>query len=140
MSITPPVSDTFAATLETATPVQERALIRLREMVYETAGSLKGVGTIEESLKWGQPTFTTVRPKSGSPLRMAPLPDGTDRVALYFICTTDLVSRFREHYGDALSFEGNRAILLDAGAPLPEAEISHCMAMALRYFADKKTA
>lgn len=127
----------FIKVLENATPAQQQALIGLRKMVYETAQGMDGVGRIEESLKWGQPAFATVRPKSGSPFRMAPLRGDPDGIALYFVCTTDLVSRFRERYGDTLAFVGNRAILLDTVAPIPEAEIRHCMAMALRYFAEK---
>lgn len=111
---------------------QQMRMAELRSLVFEVAASLDGIGTIEESLKWGQLTFSTVGPKSGSPFRIAPHRE-PGRIGLYFICTTDLVSRFREHYGDTLTFEDNRAIVLDCDEPLAAEPLKHCMAMALTY-------
>lgn len=118
--------------LAAGSPAQRRIMGELRSLVYEVTSRLDGIGTIEESLKWGQPTFSTVRPKSGSPFRLAPLKNG-HQVALYFICTTSLVSGFRERYDVELTFEGNRAILLACDEPLPREPIKHCIAMALTY-------
>ena len=127
-----PVAEIFVA----ASPAQRKTLTQLRNLVFEVASGLQRqgvtIGTIEESLKWGQPTFSTVRPKSGSPFRIAPLKNG-HQVALYFICTTSLVSGFRERYDVELTFEGNRAILLACDEPLPREPIKHCIAMALTY-------
>ncbi len=52
--------------------------------------------------------------------------------AVYFHCQTNLVDTFRELYPD-LKYSGNRAILLDAKDKLPEAELRHCVGLALTY-------
>lgn len=108
------------------------ALQHLRNLIHQTANTTDGVGTIEESLKWGQPSFATVRPKSGSPIRI----DATkiaNKYALYFVCHTHLVDRFRDLYPETFTFEGDRALLFRLGDPLPEPELKHCIAMALTY-------
>jgi hypothetical protein len=56
---------------------------------------------------------------------------------MFFHCQTDLVDTFRELY-PKLSYSGNRAILLDAGKKLPEAELRHCVALALTYHLRKR--
>ncbi|MEC9344370.1 MAG: DUF1801 domain-containing protein, partial [Pseudomonadota bacterium] len=109
----------------------EAMLVRLRELVFEAAAETPAIGDLAESLKWGQPSYTPEKQNTGSSVRLDATPDG--RVAAYFICHTNLVDRFREIYPDSLTFEGNRAILLDPEAPLPEAELKHCFAMALTY-------
>jgi hypothetical protein len=63
---------------------------------------------------------------------------GGAQVAVYFIRHTNLVERFRELYGGALRFAGNRSIVLDVRAPLPTEELRHCVAMALTYQLDKR--
>ncbi len=106
-------------------------LRELRLLVFETAAETRGVGELAESLKWGEPSYTPKKPRTGSSVRIAT--NGVGRPALFFICHTHLVDRFREHYGDRLTFEGDRAILLDPAAPLPRDELRHCFAMALTY-------
>jgi hypothetical protein len=59
------------------------------------------------------------------------------RYAAYFHCQTDLVQTFRELY-PKLRYERNRAILLDAGEKLPEAELRHCVGLALTYHLRKR--
>ena len=110
-------------------------LARLRDLVFETAAETADVGELAESLKWGEPSYTPKRPRTGSSVRIAATKDG--RVAAYFICHTHLIDRFRERYGEVLAFEGNRAILLDPSLPLPEPELKHCFAMALTWHRDR---
>ena len=95
------------------------------------ANRTDGVGDIIECLKWGQPSFVTENPKSGSTIRIDAVGNTPDAVAMYFICTSGLVERFREQYLDAFDYEGNRALVFRAGDDLPEAELAHCIAMAL---------
>jgi hypothetical protein len=114
-----------------------KALRALRKMVLDVAQQTGGVGRVEECLKWGQASFVTVRPKSGSTVRLGEIGETGDEYALYFICNTNLVERFRERYPDTFRYQGNRAILLDAKEPVAEAELRHCIAMALTYHLDK---
>ncbi|CAN0591748.1 unnamed protein product [Laminaria digitata] len=121
------IADAFKAKDEAA----QAALLHLRDLIYEVARETPTIGEISESLKWGQPSYTPVKPRVGSSVRLGVLEDG--KVALYFICHTHLVTRFREIYGDTLTYEGDRALLLDVGAAWPEDALKHCIAMALTY-------
>ena len=112
-------------------------LLALRKLILETAARTPGVGALDETLKWGQPSYLTNETRSGSTIRIDRVKptagDDTERYALYVHCQTTLVATFRQLYRDELSFGGNRSILLDAGKPLPKAALRHCIALALTY-------
>ncbi|MCB1487204.1 MAG: DUF1801 domain-containing protein [Bauldia sp.] len=115
-----------------------RGLLQLRSLILETAAAMPGVGRIEETLKWGQPSYLTPETGSGTTIRIDAVKGAPERVAIYVHCQTRLVERYRELYGDQLAFEGNRAILLDVDRALPAGPLRHCIAMALTYHASKK--
>jgi hypothetical protein len=117
-------------------PVKAK-LLALRRLILDTARSTKGVGRIEEALKWGQPSYLTAETGSGSTIRIDRVKSADNQVAVFFHCQTDLVDTFRELY-PKLSYSGNRAILLDADKKLPEAELRHCVALALTYHLRKR--
>jgi hypothetical protein len=119
-------------------PVKSR-LLALRRLIFDTAKSTKGVGALEEALKWGQPSYLTTESKSGSTVRIDQIKNEAGGYAVYFHCQTDLVETFRELYPE-LRYGGNRSILLDAGEKLPETALRHCIALALTYHARKKAA
>ncbi len=106
-------------------------LLALRWLILDTAAATAGVGRIEEALKWGQPSYLTTNPKSGSTIRIDQVPPGG--YALYVHCQTNLVATFRELYPIELAYGGNRSILLDAERDPPEAILRHCIALALTY-------
>jgi hypothetical protein len=120
------------------TPVKSR-LLALRRLIFDTADATKGVGALEEALKWGQPSYLTTESKSGSTIRIDQVKAEAGRYAVYFHCQTDLVETFRELYPE-LRYGGNRSILLDAGEKLPEKALRHCVALALTYHARKRKA
>lgn len=113
-------------------PTRER-LLRLRSLILETAESTEGVGAIEETLKWGQPSYLTSESKSGTTIRIDRVKNAPGRTALYVHCQTRLLDDFRARYPDDLRFEGNRAILFEADDALPEDALRHCIALALTY-------
>lgn len=116
-----------------AYPVDIRKrLLALRALIYATAAATEGVGPLTETLKWGQPSYLTEQTKSGSTIRI----DATKtpgQIAVYFICHTHLVDRFRSLFPDALRYDGNRAILFDAEDEIDEDVLAQCLAMALTY-------
>jgi hypothetical protein len=113
-------------------PVQSK-LLALRRLIFETARVTKGVGRIEETLKWGQPSYLTPETKSGSTIRIDRVKSTAGQYAIYFHCQTDLVETFRELYPTELSYGGNRCILLNAAGKFPAPELRHCVALALTY-------
>ena len=119
-------------------PLQTR-LLALRRLILDTAKVTKGVGALEETLKWGQPSYLTTETKSGSTVRIDQVKAVPNQVAIYFHCQTDLVATFRELYPE-LNYGGNRSILLNAEGKLPEAELRHCVGLALTYHLRKDKA
>src|SRR6187399_142542 len=98
-------------------PVKAK-LVALRRLILDTAKATKGVGALEEALKWGQPSYLTAETGSGSTIRIDRVKSEENQVAVFFHCQTNLVDTFRELY-PKLSYSGNRAILLDADKKLP---------------------
>lgn len=112
-------------------PVRAR-LKALRRLILATAKRTAGVGRLQETLKWGQPSFLTPETKSGSTIRIDQVKSAAGQYAVYFHCQTNLVETFRELY-PALKYGGNRSILLDANDAVPEPQLRHCVALALTY-------
>jgi Domain of unknown function (DU1801) len=113
-------------------------LLALRRLIFDTAKTTKGVGALQETLKWGQPSYLTPETKSGSTIRIDQVKSAANQYAVYFHCQTDLVETFRELYPRELSYGGNRSILLNAQDEVPEAALRHCVALALTYHLNKR--
>jgi hypothetical protein len=111
-------------------------LLALRRLIFDTAKATKGVGRVEEALKWGQPSYLTPETKSGSTVRIDHV--AGKQVAIYFHCQTDLVATFRELYPEKWSYGGNRCILLNAQDKVDEKALRHCIALALTYHLNKR--
>jgi hypothetical protein len=113
-------------------------LLALRRLILETASSTPGVGTLEETLKWGQPSYLTTETKSGSTIRIGEMKAGTDQYAMFVHCQTDLVATFRELYPKELTYGGNRSVIFNADDDVPEEALRHCVALALTYHLNKR--
>ena len=119
-------------------PAVRAALLVLRALIFDTASKTAGVGQVEETLKWGQPSYLTPATGSGSIIRLDRL-KGDDRgYALYFHCQTGLVDLFRTQYGDLLHFEGNRSLHFSIDDTLPTEAVRHCIAQALTYHLNRR--
>ena len=111
----------------------------LRTLVLQTAAETNGVGPLTETLKWGQPAYLTAESGSGSTIRIAPTGERSDHdYAMYFICQTDLVERFRSLFGDTLTLDGDRAILFRNDDEPAVDELRTCIEMALTYHTAKR--
>ena len=118
-------------------PIKAR-LLALRRLIFDTAKTTTGVGALQETLKWGQPSYLTAETKSGSTIRIDQVKSAANQYAVYFHCQTDLVATFRELYPSELSYGGNRSILLNAEDDIPEPALRHCVALALTYHLNKR--
>ena len=105
-------------------------LLLLQELILETASETEGIEELEETLRWGEPSYLT---KSGNTIRIDWKKRTPDRYAVYFICTTSLVGTFKDIYGDLFTFEDNRAIVFGENDQLPVGELKHCISLALSY-------
>jgi len=119
------------------TPIRSK-LLAIRQLIFESAAATEGVGSITETLKWGEPAYLTVETKAGSSIRLGWKPSMPGFFAIYFNCRTSLVETFRRLFSDRLSFEGNRAIILKESDDLEEMALGICIAMALSYHRTKR--
>ncbi|WLD59029.1 DUF1801 domain-containing protein [Salinispirillum sp. LH 10-3-1] len=69
----------------------QEQLKSIRRLVFSVAEE-NGLGTVEETLKWGEPSFLV---KGGSAVRMDWKPNDPDFVKVYFHCQTSLVETFK---------------------------------------------
>lgn len=135
-----PFADKAVAAVFAAYPRDVRArLFELRELIFETASDTTGVGALEETLRWGEPSYLTTQTKSGSMVRMHWKPSDGDRFGMYFHCQTNLVATFRELYPTELQFDGNRSLRFNRGATLPVDALRHCIALALTYHFERRS-
>ena len=102
----------------------------LRDLIIETATEIDGIEEIEETLKWGEPSYLV---KKGSTIRIDWKPKTPNQYAMYFKCTSKLVSTFIEVYGDLFKYEKTRAILFDLNDKVPKKELKECIELALKY-------
>lgn len=114
-------------------PALRRKLLALRRLILDVAAQTEGVGPLQETLKWGQPSYVTTKSGSGTTVRIDAVKGDPRRYALYVNCQTDLVDTYRGLYSGELEFGGNRSILFDVDKPLAEPAVRHCIALALTY-------
>ena len=112
-------------------------LLFLRQLIFDVASQTNGVGELEETLKWGQPSYLTAASKSGSLIRIDQIKSHAGKYAMYFHCQTTLVDTFKEMYRGKFEFEGNRSIIFSAADDVPVQELHHCISMALTYHLNK---
>ncbi|MCB1445397.1 MAG: DUF1801 domain-containing protein [Rhizobiaceae bacterium] len=97
--------------------VARERLHAVRAMIFDLAGQDPAIGPISETLKWGEPAYLTATSGSGSTIRLGVSRTAAGRPAIFFNCRTTLVDEFRDRFGAAFDYEGNRAVLLpEAGA------------------------
>lgn len=105
-------------------------MLQLRELVLKTASEIDELKELEETLKWSEPSYLT---KYGSTIRMDWKIKSPDQFAIYFKCTSKLVTTFRTIYKDKFNFEDNRAIVFKLKEKIPVKELQHCITLALTY-------
>ena len=115
-----------------------KPLMELRGLILQAAKETPGVGKLEETLKWGQPSYVTKQSKSGSTVRIDRF--GKDKIAIFFHCKTTLVDTFRTIFPGTFEFSKNRAIVFNPSEPLPEMALDMCIGMALTYHKNKRAA
>jgi hypothetical protein len=113
-------------------------LLYLRQLIFDTASEIENIGEIEETLKWGEPSYLTSKSKSGSTIRIAWKETQAEQYSMYFKCTANLVPAFRDKYSQLFRFGGNRSIDFKLNDEIPVRELKQCIALALTYHHNKK--
>lgn len=133
-----PINSEVAAAFNSYPQEIKSKLLFLRQLIFETAASIEGVGEIEETLKWGEPSYLTPKSKSGSTIRIAWKESQKEQYSMYFKCTANLVPAFREKFPQKFKYGGNRSIDFEINDEVPVKELKQCIALALTYHRNKK--
>lgn len=110
-------------------------MLYLRKLVIETAEEIEGLTSLEETLKWGEPSYLA---KNGSTLRMDWKVKTPDQYAIYFKCTSRLVETFKVVFDKKFQFEGKRAIVFQMDDEIPVEELKKCIKATLMYHEVKR--
>ncbi len=105
-------------------------LMQLRELIFDVAARSPGLGDLEETLKWGEPSYLA---NEGSTVRIGWKESRPEYYAIYFNCNTKLVETFKEVYSGVFNFEGNRAIVFHQDDTVPKRALEHCVLLSLQY-------
>lgn len=112
-------------------PENVRTKLRfLRQLILDTASDIESIDVVEETLKWGEPSYLT---KKGSTIRINQKKSQPEQYCMYFKCTSLLVKTFKVIYKNQFIYEGNRAIVFNLEDEIPVAELKHCISLALTY-------
>jgi hypothetical protein len=111
-------------------------LSELCELIVECAQDA-GIERLELVTKWGQPSFVTAKPKSGTTIRIDQDQSNGGDIALYVHCQTSLVDEWRELFPH-LAFGGNRSVHFRLDDDLSGNDIRFIISSALTYHDRKK--
>ncbi len=114
------------------------SLMDLRAMIFRVARAHAEIGPLTETLKWGEPAYLTEVTGSGSTIRLGCTKTEPANCAIFFNCRTNLIDTYRSLYPQDLTFQGNRAILLDISGDWPVKVLEHCIGLALTYHIRKR--
>jgi hypothetical protein len=115
-----------------------KKLDRLRELIFEVAIETEGVGPIEETLKWGSPSYLTSDTRSGTTVRIDRVGWQKEKYGVFVHCQSGVLDQFRAAFGKQLNYDGNRGIIMDAKLDIPEEAVRHFVWLALTYHLRKK--
>ncbi len=115
----------------------QQCLQQLRSLILEVAAADPQVGSLEETLKWGEAAFLTSQSNSGTTIRLGWSANRPEYCGLYVHCQTTLISTYQTLFPKLFHSDGNRGLLFKPAETLPEMELKTCIGMALRYHLDK---
>lgn len=113
-------------------------LLVIRKLILDVADQHPEIGKLEETLKWGEPSYLPKKKNIGSTVRLNWRPAYGEKVGLFVMCSTPLISEFKTHYPDELEFEGKRCVWVPLKGALQVEPLKHCIALALTYHLRKR--
>ncbi|WP_342069866.1 DUF1801 domain-containing protein [Yoonia algicola] len=105
----PFASDKVASVFAAFAKTERDMALSLRDLIFDVAQTTPEAGEVEETLKWGQPSYLTPETKSGSTLRIGLAKGGG--VAIFAHCGTDIISTYAATFDKMDQIEGNRAVV-----------------------------
>lgn len=124
-----PFEDPVISAAFDALPQDTRTgVLKLRELIFETAQELPKALPLQEALRWGQPAY--LAPK-GSTIRLGG--HKSARFALFVHCQSRLMGEFTSAFPGEDRVDGNRAILFDSPDQIDKTRHGWLIARALTY-------
>ena len=121
------VEEKFAAMPADVSQVLRRA----RLAILGAAKLADGVGPLTECLKWGEPSYLTQSPKTGTTLRLGQI-GGCPAVMVP--CSTTIIQDARDRFGELPELSGKRGVILGGDAQV----VDYVITAALTYHLRKK--
>ncbi len=132
-----PIGNLEVAAVYQAMPPQARQkLLAIRQIIFDYSRKCETIGDIEESLKWGVPSYVAKSPKSGTPIRLQWKSD-TAQYGVFVHCQTTLIADFKDQYPSDFKYEKNRGILFHENDVFSEVLLKEFLKRALLYHTDK---
>ena len=113
-------------------------LDKVRDLIFEVAVETEGVGSLEETLKWGSPSYLTCETKSGTTVRIDRVGWQKEKYGIFVHCQSGVLEQFKAAFGDEFDYDGKRGLILDAKDNIPEEAVRHFIWLALTYHLRKK--
>ncbi|MEM6758372.1 MAG: DUF1801 domain-containing protein [Pseudomonadota bacterium] len=120
----PPLPADIIAVIELWHASVRRTARQLRAMCWDVA-QRDNIGALSETLKWGEPAWRPVAPRTGSTLRIGWKEATPDRLNLYLNCKTDLAFRLVSDLPEVFDGNSRRVIWCDVMRALPDAALAH---------------
>ncbi|MEP5732549.1 MAG: hypothetical protein ABJL67_24625 [Sulfitobacter sp.] len=108
--------------------------------LFHQISTERDIGPLDETLKWGQPSWRPVRPRTGSTLRMGWRQADADHLAFFVDCKTNLAAQMQDIYPDVFQNDGKRALLLPLSRPFAEQAVAHLAELTFTYHQRKRVA
>lgn len=119
-----------AAAFEKFSPDVRADLMASQALIFEVSAARPETGRLEETLKWGQPSYLIPETKSGSTLRLGQTKGG--KPAIFAHCQTSIIGDFRALFPDDYVYDGNRGVEIYMAA-LDRKKLHLLIASALTY-------
>jgi len=137
----PRLASDVAAAFDKMPPECRQVLLGLREQIFEIASGDLEIGTILETLKWGEPAYLTEIPRTGATLRLGASKKNPGYCGLYFNCQSSLAEEIAALVAGTALLEGTRGVVFPAvpsGGSEPNPDLTALLIRkVLRYHLDK---
>ncbi len=112
-------------------------LLKFRQIIYEVSQNSDEIGEIEESVKWGQPSYRPMN-KSGTTIRLGWSAKKPNVYSIFVPCQTTIIRDFKVLYPNELNYIGNREICFDKHKDIKLKVITEFINQALTYYLVRK--
>jgi hypothetical protein len=96
-------------------PEARKGLLQLRSLIYQAAADLPEAGTVEETLRWGQPAYLAAA-KSGTTIRLGVHKQAC--FALFVHCQSRVIPDYIAAFPAWDRLDGTRAVLFGCAADI----------------------